>query len=45
MRPLIGIVPLYDTEKQSYWMLPGYMRGAGSVPGCAGNAAADPGPQ
>lgn len=26
MRPLIGIVPLYDTEKQSYWMLPGYMR-------------------
>ena len=26
MRPLIGIVPLYDTEKQSYWMLPGYMQ-------------------
>lgn len=26
MRPVIGIVPLYDEEKQSYWMLPGYMQ-------------------
>ena len=26
MRPVIGIVPLYDAEKQSYWMLPGYMQ-------------------
>lgn len=26
MRPVIGIVPLYDEEKQSYWMLPGYMK-------------------
>lgn len=24
-KPLIGIVPLVDTEKRSYWMLPGYM--------------------
>lgn len=24
-KPLIGIVPLIDTEKNSYWMLPGYM--------------------
>lgn len=26
MRPVIGIVPLYDKEKQSYWMLPDYMQ-------------------
>lgn len=26
MRPVIGIIPLYDEEKQSYWMLPGYMQ-------------------
>lgn len=26
MRPVIGIVPLYDAEKDSYWMLPGYMQ-------------------
>lgn len=25
--PHIGIVPLVDEEKQSYWMLPGYMNG------------------
>ena len=34
-RPLIGIMPLYDSEKDSYWMLPGYMRGieaAGGAP-------------
>lgn len=34
-RPLIGVVPLVDTEKESYWMLPGYMKGieqAGGVP-------------
>lgn len=33
--PLIGIVPLYDEDKQSYWMLPGYMQGieaAGGIP-------------
>ena len=25
MRKTIGIMPLYDDEKESYWMLPGYM--------------------
>jgi putative glutamine amidotransferase len=27
MGPLIGIVPLWDDEKDSLWMLPGYMKG------------------
>ncbi len=34
-RPLIGVVPLYDREKDSYWMLPGYFDGieeAGGIP-------------
>lgn len=34
-KPVIGIVPLVDTEKESYWMLPGYMKGieqAGGIP-------------
>lgn len=34
-RPLIGIIPLYDEEKESLWMLPGYMDGiaeAGGTP-------------
>ena len=34
-RPVIGLVPLYDDEKESYWMLPGYMTGleeAGAIP-------------
>ena len=34
-KPVIGVVPLVDAEKQSYWMLPGYMRGleaAGAAP-------------
>lgn len=26
-KPIIGIIPLYDKEKDSYWMLPGYMKG------------------
>ncbi len=26
MRPIIGVIPLYDDEKESYWMLPGYMQ-------------------
>lgn len=33
--PLIGILPLYDSEKESYWMLPGYMKAveqAGGIP-------------
>lgn len=34
-KPVIGILPLVDTEKESYWMLPGYMEGieaAGGIP-------------
>lgn len=26
MRPVIGLIPLYDDDKDSYWMLPGYMK-------------------
>ena len=26
MHPIIGLIPLYDDEKDSYWMLPGYMK-------------------
>ena len=26
MNPVIGLIPLYDDEKESYWMLPGYMK-------------------
>lgn len=34
-KPLIGVMPLYDSEKDSYWMLPGYFKGienAGGIP-------------
>ncbi|WP_248924100.1 gamma-glutamyl-gamma-aminobutyrate hydrolase family protein [Paenibacillus hamazuiensis] len=34
-KPMIGVLPLYDNEKESYWMLPGYMKGiedAGGIP-------------
>lgn len=34
-KPVIGVMPLVDTEKDSYWMLPGYMNGirqAGGIP-------------
>ena len=34
-KPLIGVVPLWDEEKTSLWMLPGYMNGietAGGLP-------------
>jgi len=33
--PIIGVIPIWDDEKDSVWMLPGYMRGieeAGAVP-------------
>ena len=33
--PLIGILPLFDEVKESYWMLPGYMKAiekAGGIP-------------
>lgn len=26
MKPFVGLMPLYDEEKESYWMLPGYMK-------------------
>lgn len=35
MRPIIGVMPLWDDEKDSIWMLPGYMDGirqAGGLP-------------
>lgn len=34
-KPMIGIIPLYDEKKESYWMLPNYMKGieeAGGIP-------------
>lgn len=34
-KPLIGIIPLIDIQRESYWMLPGYMKGleeAGAIP-------------
>ncbi len=33
--PIVGLTPLVDTERDSYWMLPGYMEGvaqAGGIP-------------
>ena len=35
MKPVIGILPLWDDDKDSLWMLPGYMNGirqAGALP-------------
>ena len=35
MKPVIGVMPLWDDEKNSIWMLPGYMDGvsqAGGIP-------------
>ena len=26
MKKIIGLIPLYDDDRQSYWMLPGYMK-------------------
>lgn len=34
-KPVIGVIPLYDDEKESMWMLPGYFDGisaAGAIP-------------
>lgn len=34
-KPIIGVTPLRDDEKKSYWMLPGYLEGleeAGAIP-------------
>lgn len=27
LRPIVGVMPLWDDEKKSYWMLPGYLEG------------------
>lgn len=35
MKPIIGVMPLWDDEKESIWMLPGYLDGirtAGGIP-------------
>lgn len=35
MKPIVGIIPLFDEEKNSIWMIPGYMEGirqAGGIP-------------
>ena len=35
MKPFIGLTPLYDDDKKSYWILPGYMEEiehAGGIP-------------
>ena len=35
MKPLVGVMPLWDEEKDSLWMLPGYLEGlkeAGATP-------------
>ncbi|MGN0482511.1 MAG: gamma-glutamyl-gamma-aminobutyrate hydrolase family protein [Lachnospiraceae bacterium] len=34
-KPVVGVVPLFDEEKDSIWMLPGYLQGlqdAGAIP-------------
>ncbi|GGH52464.1 amidotransferase [Paenibacillus silvae] len=34
-KPMIGVTPLYDTDKKSYWMLPDYMKAieaSGGIP-------------
>lgn len=34
-KPIIGVTPLFDRERDSYWMLPGYLEGleqAGALP-------------
>ena len=35
-KPIIGLIPLVDVERESYWMHPGYMKGveqAGCIEG------------
>lgn len=35
MKPVVGVIPLFDEEKDSIWMVPGYMEGirmAGGIP-------------
>lgn len=43
-KPIIGVLPLFDSEKDSLWMLPGYMEGienAGGVPAMLPLTASD----
>lgn len=35
MKPIIGLIPLIDEEKESFWMLPGYMQGVEEAGGLA----------
>ena len=35
MKPVIGVIPLWNDKKDSLWMLPGYLEGikiAGGIP-------------
>lgn len=34
-KPIIALIPLYDKTKDSYWMLPGYMKGIEQAGGIA----------
>ena len=31
-KPIIGVTPLFDQERDSYWMLPGYLEGLEQAP-------------
>ena len=33
MKPIIGVMPLWDEQKNSIWMLPGYMDGISEMGG------------
>ena len=33
MKPFIGVIPLIDIQRNSYWMIPGYMKGIEDVGG------------
>ena len=35
MKPVIGLIPLWDDERESLWMLPGYMDGVADAGGIA----------
>ena len=34
-KPVIGIIPLWDEEKESVWMVPGYLDGIRDAGGIA----------
>ena len=34
-KPMIGLIPLWDEKKESFWMLPGYMNGIARAGGIA----------